>query len=62
MGKEEYLAMNESDRFKYLNKQAVMGINYNKILDGISMTKEDLAREGFYYIGNKFVRKEPLKD
>ncbi|UWG99065.1 hypothetical protein LPY66_09870 [Dehalobacter sp. DCM] len=62
MGREEYLQLSETEKFKFLNKEAVQGKNFNQILSDLSMTKEDLAREGFYYIGNKFVRKPPLKD
>ncbi|UWG96726.1 hypothetical protein LPY66_17875 [Dehalobacter sp. DCM] len=62
MDREEYLKMSETEKFKYLNKQATMGINYNKILEDIGMTKDDLARDGHYYIGNKFIRKPPMQD
>lgn len=62
MSKEEYLNMSIEEKFKYLNKQAVIGKNYNKILVEIEMTKDDLAKDGIYWIGNKFIRKEPLKD
>lgn len=62
MDKQEYLNMTEIERFKYLNKQAITGKNYGLILEDISMTKEDLAREGFYWVGNKFIRKAPLVD
>jgi len=61
MTKDEYLNMTDEQKFKYLNSQAVLGKSFGVILSEIGLTKEALAKEGIYWVGNKFVRKSPAK-
>lgn len=60
MEKQEYLNMSEDERFNFLNSQAAAGKSFAQIISEMSLTKEELAKQGFYWVGNKFMRK-PMK-
>lgn len=60
MEKQEFLKMNDDEKFTFLNSEAAAGKSFAQIQAELSITKEELGRIGFYYVGNKFMRK-PMK-
>jgi hypothetical protein len=61
MKKQEFLNLNEDEKFKFLNEEAAKGKNLVQITSELGITKEELGNKmGFYFVGNKFMRK-PMK-
>ncbi len=60
MTKQEFLNLNDEEKFKFLNSEAEAGKGLVQILEELSLTKEELGRIGFYRVGNKFMGK-PMK-
>ena len=58
IGREDFLNLDDKGKLKYLNQQAVAGKHFGQVLGELSMTKEELAQENLYWVGNKFIRKE----
>jgi hypothetical protein len=60
MKKQEFLALEDTAKFAYLNEEAAQGKSYTDICAGVGLTKEELGRQGFYFVRNKFMKK-PMK-
>lgn len=60
MTKQEFLNLDDAAQLKYLNGEATKGISLNEIATGISMSKKELEKIGFYYVKDKFMQK-PMK-
>jgi hypothetical protein len=60
MKKETFLAMSDDNQLKYLNEEAAKGLSYGEICSGIGLTKEELGRNGYYFVKDKFLKK-PMK-
>lgn len=60
MKKQEFLALDEEGKTKYLNEEAAKGLSYGDICAGIGLTKEELGKYGYYFVKNKFMKK-PMK-
>ncbi|HHV64664.1 MAG TPA: hypothetical protein GXX46_06285 [Peptococcaceae bacterium] len=60
MDREEFLKLSDDEKFNFLNAEASAGKSFNQIQSDLGVYKEELARIGFYYVGNKFMRK-PMK-
>ena len=60
MTKQEFLNLNDEEKLKFLNSEAAAGKEFAKISEELSLTKAELGRIGFYWVGNKFMGK-PMK-
>ncbi len=60
MKKEEFMSLDDNAKLTYLNAEAAQGKSYGDICTGIGLTKEELGRQGFYFVRDKFMRK-PMK-
>ncbi|MCB8814800.1 hypothetical protein [Desulfosporosinus shakirovi] len=60
MNKEDYLKLDSDSKYNFLSSELAAGKDFNQILVSIGMTKEDLAKQGFYNVKGKIMRK-PIK-
>jgi hypothetical protein len=60
MTKQEFLNLNEEEKLKFLNSEAAAGKGLAEILEELSLTKAELGRIGYYWVGNNFMGK-PMK-
>ncbi|NLM21374.1 MAG: hypothetical protein GX207_06450 [Peptococcaceae bacterium] len=59
MTKEEFLKLDDAGKLSFLNSEAATK-DFAQISAEIGMTKAELGKIGFYYVGNKFLLK-PMK-
>lgn len=57
MNRQDFLKLNDNDQFNFLNAEAESGKNMNQILAETGLDKAELAKLGYYYVGNKFLKK-----
>lgn len=60
MNKQDYFALDDDSRFNFLNSELAAGKSLDSILSEIELTKQDLFKQGFYYVDGKMMRK-PIK-
>lgn len=60
MKKDEFINLDEDAKLAYLNEEAAQGKSYGDICSGIGHTKEELGKQGYYFVRNKFMKK-PMK-
>lgn len=57
MNKEDYQKLSADEKFNFLNSELAIGKTVNEIRAALNITKEDLAKQGFYFVDGKFLRK-----
>ena len=60
MDRQEFLNLSDDERFNFLNSEVAAWKSFSQIQNDLGINKEELARIGFYYVGNKFMCK-PMK-
>ncbi len=60
MNKEEYWNLNDDAKFEYLNQALAAGKKLDDLLGELELSKQDLFKQGFYYVDGKMMRK-PVK-
>lgn len=60
MNKQEFLALDDKAKLQYLNELAANGKSISEICSDLGFSKDELGKQGFIPVGNKFMLK-PMK-